>query len=147
MLTATQSCCEFAGPRLLLPAAHPIDSQSAAAARVCVILFAAALICSQVPSDMICILLLQDSTRSAFCCFKTRTAFCCSKTRTQPNCLTRSEPIRTYIGSGRFGLGCELGLYSDQYLPNPNNPKPDRINSNPTRTRFCPPLPPTVGIY
>ncbi|KAK9199950.1 hypothetical protein WN944_015144 [Citrus x changshan-huyou] len=41
VLTAARCCYEFAGPRLLLPAAYPIDSRSAAA-RVCVIPSAAA---------------------------------------------------------------------------------------------------------
>ena len=35
-------------------------------------------------------------------------------------------------------MGHKFGLYSDQCLHNPNNPKPDRVDPNPTRIRFCP---------
>ena len=133
----TQCCCEFAGLRLLLPAAHPIDSRFATT-RVRVIPSAASrpwpLICYQVPSATD---LLQIRTRCAFCCSKTRTwsPFYCSKTRTQPDFLTWSKHI-----SDRIGSDCKLGLHLDQCLPNPNNPKPNRVDPNPTRPRFCPPL-------
>ena len=60
-------------------------------------------------------------------------------TRIQPDFWPDSNIYR--IGSDRVvSSGCMFGLYSDQCLHNSNNPKPDRVDPNPTRIRFCPPL-------